>query len=56
MYGRPAELLTALAGSILGLLIAFEIKVTDEQAAAIIAFVGLLPAAVTGFVELTRRS
>lgn len=55
MSSRPAELLTAVAGAILFLVMSFGVNVTDDQAAAIVGVVALIPACVTAFVELTRR-
>ena len=54
MRGRPAELLTAIAGAIIGLMMAFGVNVTDDQSAAILVAVSLVPAAVTAYVEMTR--
>jgi hypothetical protein len=54
MRGRPAELLTAFVGSLLALALAFGVNVTDDQAAAILAVVSLIPAVVTAYVSHTR--
>lgn len=54
MRGRPAELLTAVTGAILFLLMSFGVNVTDDQAAAIVGVVALIPAVVTAYVEMTK--
>ena len=54
MKQRPAELLTGALGSVLALLLAFGVNITDDQSAAIIAAVGWVPAIVTACVELWR--
>lgn len=54
MTRRPAEILTGALGSVLALLLAFGVNITDDQSAAIIAAVGWVPAIVTACVELWR--
>lgn len=51
---RPTEWITALAAAILGLLMAFGVNLTDDQAAAIMVVVGFVPAIVTGAVVYFR--
>ena len=54
MTRRPAEILTGALGSVLALLLAFGVNITDDQSAAILAAVGWVPAIVTAAVELWR--
>ena len=54
MKQRPAEILTGAIGSVLALLVAFGVNLTDDQAAAVLAAVGWVPAIVTAAVELLR--
>ncbi len=55
MTNRPAESLTALVAAVLAVLVAFEVKLTEEQVVAVIGLVGALPAVVTWVVEWRRR-
>ena len=54
MTRRPAEVLTGAIGSVLALLIAFGINLSDDQTAAILALVAWVPAIITACVELWR--
>lgn len=54
MNTRPTELVSGFIGSILALLVAFGINLTDDQIAAVLGVVGWVPLIIT-FVVSARR-
>lgn len=52
---RPAEV-SAVVAAVLAVLVAFGVSLTEEQVAALIGLVGVIPGAVTWVVEWRRKA